>query len=102
MTLIFILLAGLCIAPWAVAYLACPDLLAIFRAAAWSDIFWCYLFGLLWGIGGLTFGLSMRYLGMSLGYAISLGFCAMFGTLIPPLFNATFTDALKEIKACAS
>jgi len=83
------------IAPWVVAYLACPRLLDIFHAAAWSDIFWCYLFGALWGIGGLTFGLSMRYLGMSLGYAISLGFCAMFGTLIPPLFNAKFTDALK-------
>ena len=42
--------------------------------------------GVLWGIGGLTFGLSMRYLGMSLGMAIALGYCAAFGTLIPPLY----------------
>ncbi len=52
-----------------------------------SSLFWTYLFGVLWGIGGLTFGLSMRYLGLSLGYALALGFCAAFGTLIPPLFQ---------------
>jgi len=49
-----------------------------------------YLFGVLWGIGGLTFGLSMRYLGMSLGYATALGFCAAFGTLIPPIYDGEF------------
>jgi L-rhamnose-H+ transport protein len=47
-------------------------------------------FGAAWGIGGLTFGLSMRYLGIALGYAIALGFCAAFGTLIPPVFQGTF------------
>jgi L-rhamnose-H+ transport protein len=44
----------------------------------------------LWGIGGLTFGLTMRYLGMSLGMAVALGYCAAFGTLVPPLFKGTF------------
>ena len=43
------------------------------------------LFGALWGIGGLTFGLSIRYLGVALGQSIALGFCAAFGTLIPPI-----------------
>lgn len=83
------------IAPWVVAMIACPHLLSVLGSAAWPDLFWCYFFGVLWGIGGLTFGLSMRYLGMSLGYAISLGFCAVFGTLIPPLFDETFTNAVK-------
>ncbi len=46
-----------------------------------------YLFGLLWGIGGLTFGLSMRYLGISLGMTVALGLCTAFGTLLPPFFN---------------
>ena len=41
---------------------------------------------MLWGVGGLTFGLTMRYLGIALGYAIALGLCAAFGTLMPPLF----------------
>ena len=44
-------------------------------------------FGVLWGLGGLTFGLTMRYLGMSLGMAVALGYTAAFGTLVPPLFQ---------------
>jgi L-rhamnose-proton symport protein (RhaT). len=43
------------------------------------------MYGVLWGIGGLTFGLSMRYLGVALGQSISLGTCAAFGTLFPAM-----------------
>jgi L-rhamnose-H+ transport protein len=43
-------------------------------------------FGILWGVGGLTFGLSMRYLGVALGQSLALGTCAAFGTLLPALF----------------
>ncbi|MDR2138113.1 MAG: L-rhamnose/proton symporter RhaT [Tannerella sp.] len=46
-------------------------------------------FGLLWGIGGLTFGLSMRYLGVALGQSIALGTCSAFGTIIPALMKGT-------------
>lgn len=45
-------------------------------------------YGILWGVGGLTFGLSMRYLGVALGQSISLGTCAGFGTLLPALLQA--------------
>jgi L-rhamnose-H+ transport protein len=75
------------IVPWLVAAAVVPDVGAILAAAPRSSLWWSYFFGLLWGVGGLTFGLSMRYLGMSLGYALALGFCAAFGTLVPPLFN---------------
>jgi L-rhamnose-H+ transport protein len=68
------------------------DLLSVLRAASWHDLFWPFLFGLLWGVGGLTFGLTMRYLGLSLGMAIVLGLCAAFGTLIPPLFTGEFAS----------
>lgn len=44
-------------------------------------------FGVLWGIGGLTFGLSMRYLGVALGQSLSLGTCSAFGTLIPAILG---------------
>lgn len=44
------------------------------------------VYGVLWGVGGLTFGLSMRYLGVALGQSIALGTCAAFGTLFPALF----------------
>ncbi|MBL7040884.1 MAG: L-rhamnose/proton symporter RhaT [Pirellulaceae bacterium] len=47
----------------------------------------CILFGLLWGLGNLTFGLSVRYLGMALGYSVALGFCMVFGTLVPPIYD---------------
>lgn len=47
------------------------------------------LYGILWGVGGLTFGLSMRYLGVALGQSISLGTCAGFGTLLPAIFAGT-------------
>lgn len=44
------------------------------------------VFGMLWGVGGLTFGLSMRYLGVALGQSIALGTCAGLGTILTPLF----------------
>jgi L-rhamnose-H+ transport protein len=47
------------------------------------------VYGVLWGVGGLTFGLSMRYLGVALGQSIALGTCAAFGTLFPALFAGT-------------
>ena len=75
------------IAPWIVGVLTCPDLLKVLAAASGKTLLWTYLFGVMWGIGGLTFGLSMRYLGLSLGMALSLGFCAVFGTLVPPVFE---------------
>jgi len=44
-------------------------------------------FGALWGVGGLTFGLSMRYLGVAMGQSLALGTCSAFGTLIPALLK---------------
>ena len=82
------------IMPWIIALLTVPGLISILREAPKSSVIWSYLFGLLWGIGGLTFGLSMRYLGMSLGYAIALGFCAAFGTIIPPIYKGEFGDLI--------
>jgi L-rhamnose-H+ transport protein len=74
------------IAPWLAAYLIVPGFWHIIGSVDHATLFWTYCMGVLWGIGGLTFGLSMRYLGMSLGMAIALGYCAAFGTLIPPLY----------------
>jgi L-rhamnose-H+ transport protein len=74
------------ITPWVVGLLTCPGIVKVLTSASRGTLLWTYLFGVMWGIGGLTFGLSMRYLGLSLGMALSLGFCAVFGTLVPPLF----------------
>ena len=78
------------IAPWLLASLMTSDLAATLQATPWDTLFWVYCFGVLWGFGGLTFGLTMRYLGMSLGMAVALGYCAAFGTLIPPVFHGVF------------
>ena len=78
------------VAPWIAAFLTSPRLLDVLRGAPARSLLWTYVLGLLWGVGGLTFGLSMRYLGLSLGYALALGFCAVFGTIVPPLFQGQF------------
>ncbi|HEV2695500.1 MAG TPA: L-rhamnose/proton symporter RhaT [Verrucomicrobiae bacterium] len=82
------------ICPWVGAFLLSKDLLAVLHETP-SRTFWLtYLMGALWGLGGLTFGLTMRYLGMSLGMAIALGYCAAFGTLVPPIVKGEFADKL--------
>ena len=82
------------IAPWCFALYLNPRLGEALVHAPGSALVLTLLFGMLWGVGGLTFGLSMRYLGLSLGYAVTLGFCAAFGTLIPPLFKGEFPQLL--------
>src|SRR5512138_334284 len=75
------------ICPWALASLMTNDLLGVLRQQSFSTLWWTYFFGAMWGFGGLTFGLTMRYLGMSLGMGVALGYCAAFGTLLPPIFK---------------
>jgi len=78
------------IVPWALGSTISSDLLGVLHETRWDTIWWVYFFGVLWGFGGLTFGLTMRYLGMSLGMAMVLGYCAAFGTLIPPIYHGQF------------
>lgn len=82
------------IAPWVMASLLTHDLIPVLRETPAPVIGWAYLFGLLWGMGGLTFGLTMRYLGLSLGMAVALGYTAVFGTLIPPIFHGEFHNLM--------
>jgi L-rhamnose-H+ transport protein len=76
------------ICPWVLACLLTHDVLGVLRQQSMGTLWWTYFFGAMWGFGGLTFGLTMRYLGMSLGMGVALGYCAAFGTLLPPLFKA--------------
>ena len=80
------------IVPWIVGLFMTRDLLVVLHEAPRENIFWAYVFGVLWGLGGLTFGLTMRYLGMSLGMAVALGYTAAFGTLMPPIFRGEFVS----------
>lgn len=75
------------IAPWIFAYFTVPNLGAVLSNSPLSAIMYTLIFGALWGVGGLTFGLSMRFLGVALGQSVALGFCAALGTLIPPIVS---------------
>ncbi len=83
------------VAPWIIAYLAVPNLLTTLQHAPARSLFWSFFFGMLWGVGGATFGLTVRYLGFALGTAMALGYCAAFGTLLPPIFNGEFAGVIK-------
>ena len=76
------------ICPWFLASLLTNNLWLVVSSQSASTLWWTYFFGVLWGFGGLTFGLAMRYLGMSLGMGVALGYCAAFGTLLPPIFKS--------------
>jgi L-rhamnose-H+ transport protein len=80
------------IAPWILGFFLTRDLTAVLSETPSRTLFWAAFFGLLWGVGGLTFGLTMRYLGLSLGMAVALGLCAAFGTLMPPIFSGVFVS----------
>ena len=75
------------ICPWLLAYFMTNDLFGVLKQQSAGTLFWTYFFGMLWGFGGLTYGLTMRFLGLSLGTGVALGYCAAFGTLVPPIFK---------------
>lgn len=90
------------IVPPLAAYLTVPGFADIIAHTNGNSLRWVYTMGVLWGIGGLTYGLGIRFLGMSLGNSVILGYCAAFGALIPPLYynyspvegKISFTDML--------
>ncbi|MCL4192136.1 MAG: L-rhamnose/proton symporter RhaT [Thermoguttaceae bacterium] len=84
------------IAPWVLAAILVPELGSILSNAPAEALLWAYIFGAMWGLGGLTFGLTMRYLGIALGMAVALGYCAAFGTLMPPIFSGEITSIVRE------
>lgn len=87
-------LAAWVIVPWIVAVCCGSNPIEAFSNSSGKSIAWTCLFGVMWGFGSLTFGLTMRYLGMSLGMAVALGFCATFGTLLPPILSGNMSMLL--------
>lgn len=74
------------VVPPLAAWLTIPNFTEIIAEADGGTLGLAYLFGVLWGIGGLTYGLGVRYLGVSLGSSIILGLCMVFGALIPSIY----------------
>jgi L-rhamnose-H+ transport protein len=84
------------IVPPLAAWLTIPHFTEIIKATNGQILLLTYFFGLLWGIGGLTYGLGVRYLGVSLGSTIILGLCAVFGSLIPSVYYNFFPQEGKD------
>jgi L-rhamnose-H+ transport protein len=93
---------GLLFVPWGLAFFVSPNLVPVLKASPGSTLFWCYLFGAMWGVGGLTWGLMIRYLGVGLGLALGCGICAATGTLIPPIFKGEFPALLTSTSGIAT
>ena len=88
--------------PFLGAMLAVPEgqsLCGLFGADNSFNLWMTVLFGVLWGVGGLTFGLSMRYLGVALGQSIALGTCAGLGTIMGPVLLNMFFPELKALES---
>lgn len=83
------------IVPPLAAWLTVPGFAEIIRHTSFDTIKYTVLFGVLWGFGGLTYGLGVRYLGMSLGNSVVLGFCSAFGALVPSVYYNFYPAAGK-------
>lgn len=90
---------GLVLFPWALAFATVPDLCGVLSAAPRSTLAMCAAFGALWGIGGLSWGLMIRYLGVGLGLAIGCGLCSATGTLIPPIVKGQAASLVADTPA---
>jgi L-rhamnose-H+ transport protein len=74
------------IVPPIAAWLTIPHFGEIISSTDYSVLGWTFFWGILWGVGGLTYGLGMRYLGMSLGNSVLLGFTSAFGAIVPSIY----------------
>ncbi len=90
---------GLVFFPLILARATCPALRSVILGSSGETLARCILFGVLWGVGGLTWGLMIRYLGIGLGLAIGCGLCSAAGTLIPPLVTGHAADLIKDTAA---
>lgn len=78
------------------AFLTIPGFGALIAQADPATLLYTFVFGLLWGVGGLTYGLGVRYLGVSLGSSIILGLCMVFGSLVPSVYYQFAPQAGKD------
>ena len=96
---LFYCLVGHIVCPTLICWIAVPDFWNVVQSAPGTAIAQCVFFGAIWGVGGLTWGLMVRYLGIGLGLAIGCGLCAATGTLIPPIAQGHAADLVKDTGA---
>jgi len=90
---------GLIVCPPVLCWFTVPDFWRVTFSAPAAVLVRCALFGMMWGVGALAWGLMVRYLGIGLGLAIGCGLCAATGTLIPPIVQGHAGDLVKDAGA---
>jgi L-rhamnose-H+ transport protein len=73
--------------PISVSLLLLPGFTDFYAAMGPRLLLKVALFGAMWGVGNVSYGLTMRYMGMSLGIGVAIGVTLVVGTLIPPLLH---------------
>jgi len=80
--------------PLLLALLATPHLFTVLHSTDTSTLATTYAFGFLWGLGGLAWGMAVRYIGLALGFTIATGFLSSLGTLVPIIAQGRLTETL--------
>lgn len=84
------------IVPLVACYVFCPGFMNVLSGVPAQTLGWIFLLGIIYGICNLTFGLSLRYLGLSLGFSLSLGLMMILGTIIPPAIDGRLNILLQQ------
>jgi L-rhamnose-H+ transport protein len=90
------------VAPLLIAFCTIPRFAELMQASDSRVLLQVFFFGILWGIGGLTFGLAMRWLGMSLGMALVLGICTILGGIVPRIHDGTLGKLVSDTSSLIS
>ncbi len=76
--------------PIGVSYLLLPDFHSFYASLDPALMWKVALFGAMWGVGNVSYGLTMRHLGMSLGIGVAIGVTLVIGTIVPPALHGQF------------
>jgi L-rhamnose-H+ transport protein len=90
--------AAMCwfVLPWIFAWLTIPELGAVLAEAPRDAMLKSYALGALYGVGGIAFGVSIRYIGYSLTYAVAIGVSCVLGTFLTPMLQGQLGEALAK------
>ena len=87
----------LLVAPWVIAFVTVPNLIQIYHDTSWQTLGLVAMFGTLWGIASLTFGLGLAYMGLAIGYSLMIGLIIVSGSLLPLVTNPSSSGLTKQV-----
>lgn len=95
-------IVGLVVVPLILAASTSPNFIQVIKNTPGKEIVYCFACGMMWGIGGLTWGLMIRYLGVGLGLAIGCGLCSASGTIVPTIIKGKFLELFQTTAGIVS